>query len=111
MTSHWWFLCAAIVAEVIATSSLKASQGFTQLGASAIVVAGYVVSFYCLSQSLQSIPIGVAYAIWSGAGLVLIGIAAWWFYGQVPDLPGFIGMALIGAGVVVLKLFSGSTPQ
>lgn len=100
------YLAIAILAEVIATSALKASDGFTRLGASAIVVAGYGVAFYCLSLTLRSIPVGIAYAIWSGGGIVLIAIAAWVVYGQRPDLAGFIGMGLIIAGVLILNLLS-----
>ena len=96
----------AIVAEVIATSALKASAGFTRLGPSAIVVLGYGASFYSLSLTLQSLSVGVAYAIWSGLGIVLVTVAAYVLYRQSVDLPALIGMGLIVAGVAVIQLFS-----
>ena len=102
----WVYLLTAIVAEVIATSALKASDGFSKLWPSVITVAGYTVAFYCLSLTLRSIPVGIAYAIWSGLGVVLITIAAWLLFGQKLDLPALIGMGLIVAGVVVMNVFS-----
>lgn len=96
----------AIVAEVIGTTALKASDGFTRLAPSLIVVVGYAVAFYCLSLVLKSIPVGVTYAIWSGLGIVLITVVAFLVYGQRIDLAGLIGMGLIIAGVVVLNVFS-----
>ncbi len=96
----------AIVAEVIGTTALKASEGFTRLAPSLIVVVGYAVAFYCLSLVLKSIPVGVTYAIWSGLGIVLITVVAFMVYGQRIDLAGLIGMGLIIAGVVVLNVFS-----
>lgn len=102
----WVYLLTAIVAEVIATSALKASDGFSRLWPSVITVAGYTVAFYCLSLTLRSIPVGIAYAIWSGLGVVLITIAAWLLFGQKLDLPALIGMGLIVAGVVVMNVFS-----
>lgn len=96
----------AIVAEVIGTTALKASEGFTRLAPSLIVVVGYGVAFYCLSLVLKSIPVGVTYAIWSGLGIVLITVVAFLVYGQRIDLAGLIGMGLIIAGVVVLNVFS-----
>ncbi len=106
---NWLFLFVAIFAEVIATSSLKASAGFSRLGPSLLAVAGYGVAFYCLSLTLRTIPVGVAYAIWSGVGIVLVTLIAWLVFGQKLDLPAVAGMALIIAGVVVLNLFSKST--
>jgi small multidrug resistance pump len=102
----WLILTLAIAAEVVATSALKSSEGFTRLLPSAAVVIGYGVAIYLLSLVLKSIPVGVAYAIWSGLGVVLITLVAWLVYGQRIDLPGLIGMGLIVAGVVVLNLFS-----
>lgn len=99
----------AIVAEVIATSALRAAEGFTRLVPSIMVVIGYAVAFLCLSLTLKSIPVGIVYAIWSGLGIVLISIVAYFLYGQSLDLPAIIGMALILIGVVVLNLFSKST--
>lgn len=105
----WLLLAIAIVAEVVGTSALKASEGFTRLGPSAVVVLGYGVAFYCLSLVLKSIPVGITYAVWSGLGIVLITLSAWWLYGQTIDTAGFIGMGLIVAGVVVLNVFSSSS--
>lgn len=103
---HWLFLTAAIISEVIGTSALKATDGFTRLWPSVIVAAGYGSAFYFLSLTLSVIPVGVAYAIWSGVGIVLIALIAWAFYGQRLDFPAIVGMALIVAGVVVLNVFS-----
>ena len=99
----------AIVAEVIATSALRAAEGFTRLLPSIMVVIGYAVAFLCLSLTLKSIPVGIVYAIWSGLGIVLISVVAYFLYGQSLDLPAIIGMTLILVGVVVLNLFSKST--
>lgn len=104
----WLQLLLAIVAEVVATSALKASEGFTRLWPAVIVVVGYSVSFYCLSLVLKTIPVGITYAVWSGLGIVLITLAAWWLYGQTIDTAGLVGMGLILAGVVVLNVFSRS---
>ena len=104
----WFLLSLAILTEVTGTSALKASEGFTRLWPSLIVLLGYTASFYCLSLSLQSIPIGIAYAIWSGVGIALISLFAWVFYGQALDTPAIIGLLLIVAGVLVLNLFSKS---
>jgi small multidrug resistance pump len=106
MTRAWAYLAIAIIAEVIGTSALKASMGFTRPGPTAVVVVGYGVAFYFLSLTLQTLPVGVTYAIWSGVGIVLISLFAWLAYGQTLDLPAVIGLALIIAGVVVLNLFS-----
>lgn len=105
---QWLFLSIAIVSEVVATSALKASNGFTQLWPSLLVVAGYAIAFYFLSLTLRTIPVGVAYAIWSGVGIVLISLIAWLIFGQSLDTPAIIGLALIIAGVVVLQIFSKS---
>jgi small multidrug resistance pump len=102
----WLYLAVAIVSEVIATSALKASNEFTRLWPSVVVVAGYVSAFYFLSLTLKTIPVGVAYAVWSGVGIVLISLIAWGLYGQTLDLPAIAGMVLIIAGVVVLNVFS-----
>ncbi len=105
----WMMLGLAIVAEVIGTTALKASESFTRLVPSLVVVVGYGVAFYCLSLVLKSVPVGIAYAIWSGLGIVLITAVAWLLYGQRIDLAGLIGMGLIIAGVVVLNVFSQAT--
>ncbi|KVD50999.1 multidrug transporter [Burkholderia sp. MSMB1072] len=100
------WLAIAIVAEVIGTSALRAADGFTRLWPSVLVVAGYGVAFYCLSLTLRTMPVGIIYAVWSGAGIVLITLVAMLLYRQVPDLPAVIGLGLIISGVVVLNLFS-----
>lgn len=102
----WLLLAIAITAEVIGTTALKASEGFTRLLPAVVVVLGYAVAFYCLSLVLKHIPVGVAYAVWSGLGIVLITLAAYVTYGQKIDAAGLIGMGLIVAGVVVLNVFS-----
>ncbi|KMN81227.1 small multidrug resistance pump [Chromobacterium alkanivorans] len=104
----WLFLAVAIVSEVIATSSLKASEGFTRLGPSLLTAAGYMLAFYMLSLTLRQIPVGVAYALWSGVGIVLVSIVGWVMYGQKLDAPAMIGMGLIVAGVLVMNLMSKS---
>jgi small multidrug resistance pump len=96
----------AIVAEVIATSALRASDGFSRWLPATVVVIGYGISFYMLSLTLRSIPVGIVYAIWSGVGIVLITLTAIVVYKQVPDLPALAGLGLIVAGVAVLNLFS-----
>lgn len=106
---NWLFLSVAIVAEVIATSALKASDGFSNAAASAIVIAGYGVAFYCLSLTLRTIPVGIAYAVWSGVGIMLVSLVAWKVYGQRLDGWGLIGIALIICGVLVLNLLSRTT--
>jgi small multidrug resistance pump len=108
---NWIFLTIAIVSEVIATSALKAANGFTRLVPSLVVVLGYAAAFYFLSLTLRTIPVGVAYAVWSGVGVVLVAIIGWLVYGQKLDLTGVIGMALILAGIVVLNLFSKVSPH
>lgn len=105
---QWLYLSIAIVAEVIATSALKASDGFNKLGPSVIVIAGYWTAFYFLSLTLKTIPVGVAYAVWSGVGIVLISLIGWFLYKQALDLPALAGIALIIAGVAVIYLFSKS---
>ena len=100
------YLAIAIVAEVAATSALKASDSFSKLGPSILVVIGYGLAFYLLSMVVRSVPVGVAYAIWSGAGIVLVALVSIFLYRQVPDLPALLGMALIIAGVIILNVFS-----
>ncbi|MDQ1081549.1 multidrug efflux SMR transporter [Pseudoroseomonas cervicalis] len=108
LTHPWVILACAIVAEVIATSALKASDGFTRLLPSILVVAGYGVAFFCLSLTLRSMPVGLVYALWSGIGIVLVSIAGLVIYGQRLDAPALIGIALIMAGVLTINLFSKS---
>ncbi|NTY40636.1 MULTISPECIES: DMT family transporter [Burkholderia cepacia complex] len=100
------WLAIAIVAEVVGTSALRAADGFTRFWPSSLVVAGYGIAFYCLSLTLRTMPVGIIYAVWSGAGIVLITLVAMLLYRQVPDVPAVIGLGLIVAGVVVLNLFS-----
>ena len=108
---NWLLLAIAIVSEVTATSALKASNGFTRLAPSLVVVLGYASAFYFLSLTIRTIPIGVTYAVWSGVGIVLVAIIGWLLYGQKLDLPAVIGMALIIAGIVILNLFSKMSPH
>ena len=103
------YLGIAIVGEVIATSFLRASAGFTQLVPSVVVAVGYCVTFYFFSLALQTIPVGVGYAIWSGVGIILVSIIAYFAYGQTLDLPALLGIGLILAGVLVINLFSHSS--
>jgi len=103
---YWLLLAGAIVAEVVGTSALKASESFTKLWPSFLVVAGYATAFYLLSHTLKAIPVGIAYAVWSGLGVVLITLAGWALFGQRPDGPAVLGMALIVAGIVIMTAFS-----
>jgi len=103
---NYLFLLLAIVFETIATSSLKASEQFTKLVPSLITIIGYIAAFYLLSLTLRSIPVGIAYAIWSGIGIVLVTLVGIVMFKQVPDLPAIIGLLLIIAGVVVINVFS-----
>ena len=100
------YLAIAIIAEVTATSALKASEEFTKLIPSTIVVVGYGVAFYFMTLVLRTIPIDITYAIWSGLGIVLVTIVGTMLYKQIPDIPAIIGMGLIISGVVVIHVFS-----
>src|SRR5690606_5241860 len=100
----WAYLAIAIIAEVVATTALKASEGFTRIVPSLIVVAGYGIAFFLLSLTLRVIPVGVAYAIWSGAGIVLISLAGLAMFGQRLDAAAIIGICLIVAGVAVIQV-------
>jgi small multidrug resistance pump len=102
----WILLSIAIASEVVATSFLKGSDGFTRLWPWVIVIVGYVTAFYCLSLVLKTIPVGVVYAIWSGAGIALIALVGWVVLGQSLDVPAIIGLLPIIAGVLMLSLFS-----
>jgi small multidrug resistance pump len=106
--NHWLAIALAIMAEVIATSALKASNEFTRLIPSLIVVVGYGIAFYFMTISLRVLPVGIMYAIWSGLGIVLISIIGWVVYKQALDVPAMIGMGLIISGVVVINVFSSS---
>lgn len=105
---HWLYLAIAIVAEVVGTSFLKASAGFTKLLPTVMVAVGYGLAFFFLSLTVDKVPTGIAYAIWSGAGVTLIAAIGWLFLGQKLDGPAIVGMGLIVAGVVVLNVFSKS---
>lgn len=102
------FLFIAIVVEVIATISLKLSDSFTRLVPSIVTIIGYCIAFWCLTIPMRTIPAGIIYAIWSGVGIVLIGLIGWLFLGQKLDVPAIIGMLLIICGVIVINLFSKS---
>ena len=102
-------LIIAIISEVVATSFLKATEGFTRLGPSIVVMIGYIGSFWCVSQTLDTIPIGVAYAVWSGVGIAALAVVTVVLHDQRLDAAAVIGMGLIIAGVVVLRLFSETT--
>jgi small multidrug resistance pump len=109
MPKHYLFLVLAILTETVGTSALQASQQFTRLVPSVIVVVGYGLSFYLLALTLRYMPVGIVYAIWSGLGVVFIAAIGWLIFGQKIDLPAALGMALIIAGIVVIHLFSKST--
>ena len=102
----YFYLAIAIVAEVIGTSALKATEGFTRLAPSAVVVVGYGVAFYFLALALKHIPVGVAYAIWSGVGIALITLIGWIVFKQALDAAALAGIGLIVLGVIVIQLFS-----
>lgn len=104
--NHWVALTIAIIAEVIATSTLKMTAEFTKLVPSLVVVVGYAVAFYFMTISLRVLPVGIMYAIWAGLGVVLVTVVGWVVYKQVMDLPAILGLILIIAGVVIINLFS-----
>lgn len=104
----WVYLGIAIVAEILATSALKSAEGFTRLLPSLATVLGYAVAFYFLALTLREIPVGIAYAIWSGVGIVLISLVGAVFFKQHLDTPAILGIVLIIAGVVVMNVFSKS---
>ena len=106
---NYVYLAVAIVAETIGTSALSQTAGFTRLTPTAIVAVSFATSFYLMSLALQTIPVGIAYAIWAGVGIVLITIIGWVFLKQTLDGPAFVGIGLILVGVVVLRLFSRAT--
>ena len=104
----WFFLFGAIAAEVIGTTALKATHGFTRLAPSLVVVVAYALAFYLLSRTMQAIPMSISYAVWSGVGIVLITVIGYVVYRQSLDLAALIGLGLILAGVLVIHLFSKS---
>lgn len=104
----YFFLIVAIVAEVIATSAMAKSDGFTRLWPSLVAFIGYGLAFYLLSLVTRTVPVGIVYAVWSGAGIVLVAAAGWLLFGQKLDLPATIGLAMIVAGVLIINLLSKS---
>lgn len=106
--SGYFYLAIAITAEVVATTALKAVDGLQRPLPLLLVVAGYLTAFWMLSLVMRSIPVGIAYAIWAGLGIVLVSLAALFLYGQRLDLPAVLGMVLIVGGVLVIQLFSGT---
>ena len=108
---NWLYLAIAILSEVIATSALKSADGFSRLGPSLLVVIGYASAFYFLSLTLRTIPLGIAYAIWSGVGVALVSIIGWIIYHQTLNAAALTGIALIVAGVVILSLSSTNVPH
>lgn len=105
------YLALAIIAEVVATSALKSSHEFTRLWPSVLVVVGYLLAFYMLTLVLRTVPVGIAYALWAGLGIVLVTLVGIVIHGERPDLPAILGMAMIIGGVVVIQLFSSVSPQ
>lgn len=103
---HYLYLTVAIIAEVAATSALKASEGFSRLVPSLVVILGYGTAFYLLTLVLRFIPVGITYALWSGLGIMLVTVVGAYLYKEIPDAPAVVGMALIVAGVLIINLFS-----
>ncbi|QDB99749.1 multidrug efflux SMR transporter [Mesorhizobium sp. 8] len=106
MAWNYLYLLVAIVFEVLATTALKETQGFTRLVPSLVTVVGYGLAFYFLSLPLRTMPVGIVYALWCGAGIIMITAIGWVWFRQQLDLPALVGMGLIMAGVVVINLFS-----
>ncbi|MFV0349122.1 MAG: DMT family transporter [Halodesulfovibrio sp.] len=107
--NNWILLCIAVFGEVIATSCLKINEGFTKLIPSFFVFIGYGVSFYCLSLTLKTMPLGIVYAVWSGLGILIVSLIGWILFEQKLDFWAIIGMSLILSGVLVLNLLSRSS--
>lgn len=105
---NYIYLIVAVAFEVVATSALKETNGFTRLWPSVIALAGYACAFYFLSLVLRQVPVGIVYAMWCGAGIVFITAIAWIWFRQALDLPALLGIGLIMAGVIVINLFSKS---
>ena len=103
---NYLYLTVAILFEVIATTALKETQGFPRLVPSAVAVVGYALAFYFLSLPLRSMPVGIVYAIWCGAGIILITVIGWLWFRQTLDIPAIVGMGFIMAGVIIINLFS-----
>lgn len=111
MPTAYIYLFFAILAETIGTTALQASQQFTRLLPSLLVVVAYAISFYLLAMALRSIPVGIAYAVWSGLGIVFIAAIGFLVFGQKLDLPAVLGMGMILAGILVIHLFSRAAPH
>jgi small multidrug resistance pump len=105
------YLTIAIISEVVGTAALKASEEFTRLVPTLIVIVGYALAFFFLTLTLRTIPVGIAYAVWAGCGIVLVCAVSWVLYKQTLDVPAILGIALIAAGVVVINAFSSSINQ
>lgn len=103
---NWIYLFIAITGELIGTTALKATDGFTKVAPTIICIIGYLVAFYFLSLTLKSIPVGIAYAIWSGVGIVLITLIGYFYYKQTVDVPAIIGICFIVLGVIIINVFS-----
>ncbi|WP_321828511.1 DMT family transporter [Thalassovita sp.] len=106
MPKTYLILLLAVAAETIGTSALQASQQFSKLLPSVLVVITYGTSFWLLSLTLKTLPVGVVYALWSGLGIVLIAIIGYLVFGQKLDWPAVLGIAMILAGILVINLFS-----
>ena len=106
MLMNYVYLVVAVVFEVIATTALKQTEGFTRLVPSLVSIGGYALAFYFLSLPLRTMPIGVVYALWCGAGIIFITVIGWVWFKQTLDLPALAGMGLIMAGVIVINLWS-----
>jgi small multidrug resistance pump len=111
LAAPYLYLTAAIIFEVIGTSALKASDTFTRLVPSLVTAVAYPISFFFLALTLRTFPVGIAYAIWSGLGIVLIALLGWFWFKQALDGPAVLGLALIIAGIVVINAFSHSLPH
>ena len=111
MPSPYIYLIVAVVAETVGTTALQASQQFTRVLPSVIVVVSYAIAFWLLSLALRYMPVGIVYAIWSGLGIVLIALIGLVVFGQRLDLPAIVGLALILTGIAIIHLYSGTTPH
>ncbi len=111
MPLHYIFLIFAIIAETIGTTALQASHQFTRFWPSVLVVIAYGLSFYLLAQTLRVMPVGVVYAMWSGLGIVMIAAIGYLVFGQRLDLPAVIGIGMILCGILVIHLFSNTSPH
>ena len=106
MPLHYVYLVFAVIAETIGTTALQASQQFTRLGPSILVVIGYGLAFYLMALTLRHMPVGIVYAIWSGLGIFFIAVIGWLVFGQKLDLPAVLGLGFIMAGILIIHLFS-----